>query len=187
MEHKVVVRKERRESVATKQAFLSSAISDISTYIQMADTKVSIIMAAVVTIIVGVLSCHDILLEVLSQMKPCGWFGVSLIILAILLIMSLVGVFAFGILTIWSHSSTVEYKSKWFLSQSTKEYSYDTYKKDVLSMSDIDIIENMTAELYKLNDINRQKAFTNKCTLICFSSSLLIAWCIFVLLILSTM
>ena len=33
-------------SVEVKQAFLSSAISDISTYIQLADTKVSIIMAS---------------------------------------------------------------------------------------------------------------------------------------------
>ena len=38
------------KTVEVKQSFLSSAISDISAYIQLADTKVSIIMAAVVAI-----------------------------------------------------------------------------------------------------------------------------------------
>ena len=36
----------KKKTDEIKQAFLSSAISDISAYIQLADTKVSIIMAA---------------------------------------------------------------------------------------------------------------------------------------------
>lgn len=38
-------------------------------------------------------------------------------------------------------------------------------------MTDDDVIENMAAELYKLNDINRQKTKTNQLTLNCFSVS----------------
>ena len=41
-----------KKTLESKQSFLSSAISDISSYIQLADTKVSIIMAAVVAIII---------------------------------------------------------------------------------------------------------------------------------------
>ena len=39
-----------------KQAFLASAISDISSYIQLSDTKVSIIMAAMVALVAAVMS-----------------------------------------------------------------------------------------------------------------------------------
>ena len=36
-----------KKTIEVKQSFFSSAISDISAYIQLVDTKVSIIMAAV--------------------------------------------------------------------------------------------------------------------------------------------
>ena len=42
-----------------RQNFLSSAISDISAYIRLADTKVSIIMAAVVAILARLLTCYE--------------------------------------------------------------------------------------------------------------------------------
>lgn len=172
-------------AVEVKQAFLSSAISDISTYIQLADTKVSIIMAAVVAIIVGAFSCHELITGAITQIKPCSWLGFSLIILTAVLIVSLIGVFVFGILTIRSHSSKIGYKSKWFLPQSTSEYSFDAFKGDVLAMKDEDVIENTAAELYKLNDINRQKSQTYKRSLNCFSVSLSSAFVICVLLVLS--
>lgn len=45
----------KRKTNEIKQAFLSNAISDISAYIQLADTKVSIVMATTVALIVGLL------------------------------------------------------------------------------------------------------------------------------------
>ena len=48
----------KKKTDEIKQAFLSSAISDISAYIQLADTKVSIIMAAAVALIVGLFACY---------------------------------------------------------------------------------------------------------------------------------
>ena len=175
---------ERRnnDSVSVKQDFLSSAISDISTYIQLADTKVSIIMAATVAIIVGAFSCHELISKSINHIKPCSWLGVSLIILTTVLTASLIGIFVYGILTIRSHSSKIGYKSKWFLPQSTAEYSFDAFKEDIFSMTDNDVIENMAAELYKLNDINRQKSQTYKQALNCFSISLISAFLIFALL-----
>ena len=152
---------ERSEKTSEiNQAFLSSAISDISTYIQLSDTKVSIIMGALVALIAGFLACCDPISQAFSKIKPCSWQGI------------VITVFIFGILTIRGHVSKINYKSKWFLSQNTKEYSFDTYKKDLVSMTDKDIIENMAAELYKLNDINRQKAFTAKWAIHFFAAAL---------------
>lgn len=173
------------ESVDAKQSFLSSAITDISTYIQLVDTKVSIIMAAVVAIIVGVFACYEPIWKVVSQVKPCSWVGVALILFTMVFVIDLIAFFVFGILTIRGHSSKIGYKSKWFLTQSTKEYSFDAFKVDIQSMNNDDIIENMVAELYKLNDINRQKHKTYKWSLVSFSGALLMSVIICVLLVLS--
>lgn len=168
-----------------KQAFLSSAISDISSYIQLSDTKVSIIMATLVALVATVVSCFEPIICVFVNIKPCSWLGVTIIILVSVFFVSFVAVFVFGILTIRGHSSNIEYKSKWFLRQSTKEYSFDKYKNDVNLMTDEDVIENMTAELYKLNDINRQKLATTKWVMRSFSSTLITGCIIFILFVIS--
>ena len=93
--------------------------------------------------------------------------------------------FVFGILTIRSHSLKIGYNSKWFLPQSTKEYSFDAYKEDILSMSDEDIIVNMAAELYKLNDINRQKNTTYRWALRSFAATLITIGVIYMLFLFS--
>lgn len=155
-----------------KQAFLSNAITDIATYIQLADTKVSIIMGSLVALIAGILACYEPISQTLSKIKPCSWLGISIVIFMLLYLLSIVGIFVFGILTIRGHASVIGYKSKWFLPQSCKEYSFDVYKRDLQAMTDKDVIENMGAELYKLNDINRQKAKTMKWAIRSFAASL---------------
>lgn len=174
-----------KKTIEVKQSFLSNAISDISAYIQLADTKVSIIMAALVAIIMGGFACYEPIEDLISLVKPCSWQGVALIVSTTSLAVSIVGVFVFGILTIRSHSSKIGYKSKWFLPHSTKEYSFDAYKEDVLSMNDEDVVVNMAAELYKLNDINRQKNATYKWALRSFSATLIAIGFICMLFLLS--
>ena len=61
------------------------------------------------------------------------------------------------------------------MANSPKEYSFDTYKQDINAMTDQDIIENMAAELYKLNDINQQKTKTMKWVIRSFASTLIAA------------
>lgn len=163
----------KKKAIEAKLSFFSSAISDISSYIQLTDTKVSIIMAAVVAIIMGAFACYEPIKNLIALVKPCSWQGVALIISTIALVVSLIGVFVFGILTIRSHTSNLEYKSKWFLPQSSEKYSFDAYREDIISMSDEDVIINMAAELYKLNDINRQKSATYKWALRSFSAALI--------------
>ena len=187
METRVNTYPNNEKSNEIKQAFLSSAISDTATYIQLADTKVSIIMGALVALIAGIFTCYEPIFQAFSNIKPCSWFGISIIIFILLYLLSLIAVFVFGILTIRGHASDIGYKSKWFLSRSTKEYSFDAYKQDLLDMTDEDIIENMGAELYKLNDINRQKAKTMKWAIRSFATSLVAIVVISVLLLINTL
>ena len=162
-------KQEIEKNTEIKQNFLSSAISDISSYIQLADTKVSIIMAAVVAILVGILTSYEPIGALAANIKPCTWIGLLFIVFAVLGVMGTIAVFVFGILTIRSHTCVIKYKSKWFLATSTKEYTFGEFSKDVQKMEDEDIIQNMTAELYKLNDINRQKMKTMKWSLWSFA------------------
>lgn len=178
-------KKEKEKTTEVKQNFLSSAISDISTYIQLADTKVSIIMAAVVAILVGLVTCYEPIGKLITEITPCTWTGVLFIIIAGIGVISVIAVFLFGILTIRSHSCIISYKSKWFLPKSTKEYSFDEFTKDIQKMDDDDVIKNMAAELYKLNDINRQKTKTMKWTLFSFSAMLIVIATLVILLLIN--
>ena len=177
----------QNETYEMKQTFLSNAITDISSNVQLIDTKVSIIMAAVVAIIVGLLSGYDNIINLCSSILPCSWRGVALLITVGANAASLLCIFIFGILTIRGHSSNVSYHSKWFLCKSTKEYSLDSYKSDIWNMSERDIIENMAVELYKLNDINRQKLLTCKWTLRFYTAYLATLVLLFTLLMASVL
>ncbi len=163
------------QTTEIKQTFLSNAISDIAIYIQLADTKVSIIMGSLVALLAGILSCYESILQLISKIKPCSWLGTIIAIFTVWLFISFIAVFVFGILTIRGHVSKIGYQSKWFLANSPKEYSFDTYKQDINAMTDQDIIENMAAELYKLNDINQQKTKTMKWVIRSFASTLIAA------------
>ena len=176
---------EKHFSLELKQNFLSSAITDISAYIQLTDTKVSILMGAIVALIVGGFACYEPIGKIISKINPCSWIGIILVIFIVLLCLSVVFVFAFGLLTVKWHSSDNSYKSKWFLLQNTKIYTSEAYLKDINAMSDEDIIENMAIELYKLNDINRQKYKTMKLVTISFACSIGFAIVISLLLVAS--
>ena len=76
--------------MANKQEFLSSAISDISGYVQLVDTKVSIIMAAIVAILVGIAACYEPIGLIVSKIVPCSWLGVFLMLFVILFAVSIV-------------------------------------------------------------------------------------------------
>ena len=161
----------RTETLQAKQSFLASAIADISSYIHLVDTKVSILMAAIVAILVGMLPCADYIGNVLSRVPPCSWCGVLLVVLSIVLIVSVIGMFSFGLATIRVHSSKIGHSSKWFLGQSPSEYSFDSYKADVLRMSNV--------------DINRQKQRACKWMLRFFSVALASLFMIFLILMIA--
>lgn len=162
---------QREKEYAMKQSFLSAAISDISAYIQLSDQKVSIIMAALTVVFAGAMACYEPIARAFSKIAPCSWQGAMITVLFSQL-GSFVMTFFFGILTIRRHVSGLAYDSKWYLTRKTGEYSFDSYKEDIDAMTDSDVIENMAAELYKLNDINRQKSVTVKWTVRFFAATL---------------
>ena len=165
-------RKKEDINIETKQAFLSSAISDISSYIKLTDTKVSIIMAVIAAIIAAIATCYKDILDNMSSIKWCSLIGVIEILFLLAFIVGLAGVFLFGILTIRGHKPKLNYKSKWFIIDSVETYPFENYKIDVMQMTDADILDNMAAELYKLNDINRQKLNSYKWLIRCLSVSI---------------
>ena len=91
-------KKENTNNNDLKQNFLSSAITDISAYIQLADTKVSIVMAAVVAILVGIVTCYEPILKMIADIKPCSWIGVLFSISTLVMVVGIISVFVFGIL-----------------------------------------------------------------------------------------
>ena len=165
-----------------KMTFLSNAISDISSHIHMADTKVSIIMAITVGLIGSICASNKIIYKSLTMIMPDSCLGKVVITLVIILFLSLIGCFFSGLFTVRSHYSKVQYDSKWFIKKESKEYTIDQYKEDLKGMSDDDIIDNMATELYILNDINRQKNKTFKWVLRLFATALVCIAILFIIL-----
>lgn len=65
------------------------------------------------------------------------------------------------------------YDSLWFIKEDREKYPFDIYKNKVKKMTPKDIVETMAAELYKLNDINKQKMNSTGKTIKAFSVTLL--------------
>lgn len=168
----------REDSLEAKQNFLAAAISDISSYIQFSDAKVSIVMGATVALMAGLMACSDQIAKCAEGIDPCSWRGMALIVFTAVAMVSLLCVFVFGIKTVKNHAPSVNYPSKWFIRQSCSEYSLENYLSDVAKMSADDVIENMGAELYKLNEINRQKSSSADQTIKSFEALLLFSFLI---------
>lgn len=74
-----------------------------------------------------------------------------------------------------------------FYQSPSKEYSFEIYIRELKEMTDNDVIENMGAELYKLNDINSQKNQTMKWTIYLFALTLGTVTIIGILLLINTL
>ena len=158
-----------------KQTFLSNAIADISSYIRLTDTKVSIVMGTTGVIISMAALFRDLIFTAYTSVGQNNALEIIIVVLTLGLFFSILGVFIFGMRTIRGQSSALEYSSKWFGKQSPADYIFDIYKRDVQQMNTQDIIDNMAAELYKLNDIFRKKLKMSQRTLDCFILSIIIA------------
>lgn len=170
-----------------KLSFLSAAISDISSHIHLADTKVSIIIGAVVAFLAAGIACCEYIYKVVRRIPFPGAASTVLIVLSILLVLAIIGLFVSGIFTIRGHSSHINYKTKWYLPESNDKYPFEKYRKDVQAMEPHEMINEMAAELYKLNDINRQKQGAYKWVLRFFSAFLFVALCIFLILLITVL
>lgn len=168
---------------AKTQSFLNSAINDISGYIKVFDTKVSIIMAASGVIISGIINCRQIIYDVYINIQTYSLLFIFLCVLIFIFFLSIVFVYYWGLKTIKAHVCNIYFKSLWFIKEKKEDYSFETYKIDVKKMTEKDIIDTMAAELYKLNDIFRQKALSTKKTIDAFAICLTVLFVIVVLCI----
>lgn len=139
--------------------FLTNAITNISSCIQLIDTKVSIIMGVIVALISAYATT---ILEKIYTIKVYSVYGFFETVILIICFISLLVLIYFGILTLRPHNVKVAYSSKWYIDRSVEDYSLNLYLKELNEMTEIDFIENMAVELYKLNDINRQKVLSYK-------------------------
>jgi len=155
------------------QNFLGSAISDISGYIKFSDTKVSIIMAAMGVIIAGIINCRNIIYTTYKLMPNCSLLQLLFAVILVTFLTATVLVYFWGLQTIKSHTCEIEFKSLWFIKEKRELYSFENYRDAVEKMTDKDIVDTMAAELYKLNDINKQKMKTMKKTIKAFSVMLI--------------
>ena len=159
---------------ATKQSFFNSAISDISGHIKFLDTKVSIIMSALGIIIAGTINCRHMIYNTNIKIKNYSLLHTFFWILLLLYALNIFLVYCWGLFTIKAHECNINFKSLWFIKDSKEKYSFETYKVDVEKMTAKDIIDTLAAELYKLNDIYRQKASTTKKTIASFVATLIV-------------
>lgn len=155
------------------QNFLGSAISDISGYIKFSDTKVSIIMAAMGVIIAGIINCRNIIYTTYKLMPNCSLLQLLFAVILVTFLTATVLVYFWGLQTIKSHTCEIEFKSLWFIKEKRELYSFENYRDAVEKKTDKDIVDTMAAELYKLNDINKQKMKTMKKTIKAFSVMLI--------------
>lgn len=153
--------------------FLNAAIVDIANWIRFSDAKVGIIMAAAGALLAVMGAARMTIYQAAQQLSKNFVLYALLVIAVLIFFVALMGIYYFGIRTLTPRFPQIRYLSCWFLPRGMSDYTFEQHKADVLRMNLHDIIENMTAELYKLNDINRQKNYWSARTIKCFMTSVL--------------
>lgn len=167
------------------QILLNSAISDISGHIKLLDTKVSIIMAALGIIISGLINCGETVINIYNIIQKYSFLNIFMCLIMVLFASGVIMVYFWGLETIKAHYCNIDYKSVWFIKEKKEDYSFEAYKDEIENMTTKDVVDTFAAELYKLNDIYKQKAKSTKYAIRSFATSLallivLIGICIFV-------
>jgi len=155
------------------QSFLCCAITDVSGHIKFLDTKVSIVMAALGVIMSGTINCRKIVYETYRIVQTECLLHIIFCVVAALFFINIVLVYIWGLLTIKTHVCNIDFKSLWFIKDKKEKYPFEAYMLEVKKMTTKDIIDNISAELYKLNDIYRQKVSTTRKTIVVFAIALI--------------
>ena len=168
-----IEKKESEINFLETKSFLMAGISDLSGWIKFSDTKVSIIMTAMGVIASAVITCRKDLRYIYSSVELYSCTQVMLVFVSCVWCICLGMVYWFGIQTLKQHRCKIDYNTHWFISKTLTEYSYENYKQEIEEMTKKDIVDELAAELYKLNDINRQKSMATKYTLYSFAAALI--------------
>lgn len=160
------------------QNFLNSAINDVSGWIKFLDTKVSIIMAALGVVISGIINCRETIYETYQMLQVYSLLHIFFCVLVLMFAIATVLVYFWGLQTIKAHRCNINFKSLWFIIEKKDDYAYEIYKEDIKKMTEKDVIDALATELYKVNDIYRQKAVTMKRTICVFEIALIVLFII---------
>lgn len=165
------------ENYELKQAFLEAAINDLSGNIKFLDTKISIIMATMGVVLGGLISCKENLHETYQNLndinqniQTTNWKLIIFLIVFIAYLLSTLLAFSFGISTLTARGINVKFDSLWYI-DSKKEIEFNMFLKRINKLSSTNIIENMSCELYKINNINKIKMQRTKYSLLFFKCS----------------
>lgn len=139
-----------------RQNYLSAAISDISGYIHLMDTKVSIIMAAQGVIIAGLLSIYDNLIDAIELYHSILEKSVVLISVSGFIVFTIL-VYVYGLKTIFARTVTANRTTSWFLNAGRIQNGAEKYLEELNAKSEEELLDDMAIELFKLNDINLKK------------------------------
>ena len=142
--------------------FCTHAIEDVAGWIRHMDTKVSIILGASGAILAGMLSLSiegaDLpWLRVVWMILQCGW------------LMALLVTLYFGVQTIAVRGPKPGMRpTYWFFDPA--EYGNETlYEQQIMRASKMDLLADVSAELYRLNAIYRTKAWWARRTINAFT------------------
>lgn len=160
------------------QNFLNSAINDVSGWIKFLDTKVSIIMVALGVVISGIINCREIIYDTYQMLQVYSLLHIFFCVLVFMFAIATALVYFWGLQTIKAHRCNINFKSLWFITDKKDDYPFEIYKEDIKKMTEKDVIDALAAELYKVNDIYRQKAVTMKRTICVFGIALVVLFII---------
>lgn len=160
------------------QNFLNSAINDVSGWIKFLDTKVSIIMVALGVVISGIINCREIIYDTYQMLQVYSLLHIFFCVLVFMFAIATALVYFWGLQTIKAHRCNINFKSLWFIIDKKDDYPFEIYKEDIKKMTEKDVIDALAAELYKVNDIYRQKAVTMKRTICVFGIALVVLFII---------
>ncbi|MEZ3517083.1 MAG: hypothetical protein K1W37_18055 [Lachnospiraceae bacterium] len=160
------------------QNFLNSAINDVSGWIKFLDTKVSIIMVALGVVISGIINCREIIYDTYQMLQVYSLLHIFFCVLVFMFAIATALVYFWGLQTIKAHRCNINFKSLWFIIEKKDDYPFEIYKEDIKKMTEKDVIDALAAELYKVNDIYRQKAVTMKRTIRVFGIALVVLFAI---------
>lgn len=162
-----------------RTTFLFQAIVNITSLVQLSDTKISIIVAANMGILAIFLSILKDYVLVIKNTE-CYFFIISMILFVLFMLSWLISII-YSIKAIKSRIAKSEYISSWFID--TNILDCKTYIKQIKKMKDIDLENNLANELYKLNSIHNKKIDNVNIALYLFLNEILILFLILLLTI----
>lgn len=153
----------------TTNDFLFAAISNLAGNLNFLDTKISIVMAAVGVVLGLVVACKSNILRAYNYYSECCVLKVVFMLLSFVSILSMLFVFVFGIRCIMVRFGKSESPSMWFFR--TVNYGgipEQEYYQKIKQMTDKDVTNSLSSELYKLNSINDRKMRAGRAAIVSF-------------------